>query len=203
MRLSRKGPTYQAADTEARVMRAHGLPTRYWEVEAKDGSVLAGRAVGITVSLPWVAGGAVRQITSTKQRELVRELFEDPAGLRRSYVLAVASEPTDELAMGLAAAVMRRAREVRLRPLCLPVRRGPDDVSITSDPDVVVLHNLPHDCHAMRAQICRDWLGWFDDTFRVVVVGGADPYWFAHKRLSYPVDGAVYLRGELRENLQH
>lgn len=179
------------------------MPSRYWSVDSRDGPVLAGRAVGITIQRPWAAGGAVGQVTKVKQQELVQSLFDDPAGLRRSYVLVVASEPTDELAMGLAAALLRRAREARLRPLCLPVRRGPDDVSIPGDPDVVVLHNLPHDCHAMRAQLCRDWLEWFDDSFRIVVVAGADPYWFAYERLSYPVDGAVYLRGELSENVQH
>jgi len=184
-------------------MRAHGLPSRYWGIEPKDGPVLARRAVTIEVERPWVPLGAVNQVSPTKQQEFIQKLLDDPQALRRSYVLVVASEPTDELAMGLAAALMRRARELRLRPLCVPVRRGCDEVSTGHEPDVVVLHNLPHDCHQMRAQFCRDWLGWFDDTFRIVVVAGADPYWFAYRRLCHPIDGAVYLRGELREDLQH
>lgn len=200
--MPKKGPAYRTASPEARVMRAYGLPSRYWDVEAGDGPVLAGRAITIELERPWVPLGAITQVTPRRQQKLVQSLFEE-GGLKRSYVLVLASKPTDELAMAMAAAIVRQARKERLRPVCIPVRRGPDDTQIGHDPDVVVLHNLPHDCHQMRAQICRDWLGWFDDTFRVVVVSGADPYWFAHKRLGHPVDGAVYLQGELREDLQH
>lgn len=118
----------------------------------------------------------------------------------RSYLLGIGSDPTDELAMSLAASLLHRARTLKLRTLCVSVRRGPDETQ-TTDPDVVVLHNLPHDCHQVRAQICRDWVDWFDDSFRILVVAGADPYRFLHGRLAHPVDGAIHLRGELRENV--
>ena len=129
-------------------------------------------------------------------------LLRDPEALQRSFVLAIGSEPTDELGMVLAAGLMRRARELHLRPLAVQVRRGPDEVS-TSDADLAVLYNVPHDCHQVRAQICRDWLEWFDDSFRVLVVAGGDPYTFCHTRLAFPVDAAIHLRGELREDVQH
>lgn len=183
-------------------MRAQGLPSRYWDVTAAAAQALKHRTNSMVVPRPWVSEEAVRTVSAARQRALVTELFERPEALQRSFVLAVGSEPTDELAMVLAAGLMRRARDLRLRPRAVSVRRGPDDVSM-SDADLVVLYNLPHDCHQVRAQICRDWLEWFDDSFRVLVVAGGDPYTFCHTRLAFPVDAAIHLRGELREDVQH
>jgi hypothetical protein len=121
--------------------------------------------------------------------------------MRASYVLAIGSDPTDELGMTLAASLMRHAHALKLRAQCISVRQGPDQTQISGDPDVVILHNLPHDCHQVRAQVCRDWLEWYDDSFRVLVAAGCDPYTFAHRRLSYPVDSAIYLRGERHEDV--
>jgi hypothetical protein len=134
---------------------------------------------------------------------LIEELLTEPDALRRSYVLAIGSEPTDELAMSLAAMLLRRARAQSLRAVCVSMRKSPDEAALSSDPDVAILHNLPHDCHQMRAQFCRDWLDWLDDSFRIVVIAGSCPYRFSHKRLAYPIDGGIYLCGELREDIQH
>lgn len=197
MRLSRKGPVYQNAPREYRVMRAYGLPTRYWDVSVEDGRALSKhlRTIGFTRQY----NNKVLQVPVPKQKALVDELLNDEAALRTSRIIGIGSVPTDELALALAAAIMRRACDLRLRPLCVSADQYPHDLA--REPDVVVLHNIMPDCHAMRLQVCRDWLARFDDTLRIIVVAGADPYTFCHTRLFCPLDAAVYLEGELREDI--
>ena len=197
MRLSRKGPVYQSAPRENRIMRAYGLPTRYWDVSVEDGRALTKnlRTIGFTRQY----NNKVLQVPVPKQKKLVDALLADEAALRESRIIGIGSVPTDELALALVAAVMRRARELKLRPLCISTSQYPSEVA--HEPDVVALHNLTPDCNAMRVQLCRDWLERFDDTLRIVVVAGADPYTFCHTRLFCPLDAAVYLEGELREDI--
>lgn len=200
MRLARKGPVYRGASPDDRVLRAHGLPSRYWEVTVEEGKALAEKVR--TIGIPRAWRNTVHQVTAVRQRKLIAELLTDAAALRRSRVIGIGSSPTDELAMGLAAAIVQRARELKLRPLCLSMRRHPDE-DVAAEPDVVVLHNMTAECHAARADRCRDWLDRFDDTLRFVVVAGCDPYTFSHTRLFCPLDDFLYLEGELREDVQH
>jgi hypothetical protein len=199
MRLPRKGPAYEKASRDDRVMRAHGLPTRYWDVTVQDGRALRQhvRTIGITRAY----NNKALSIAATRQRHLLDSLLTEASALSESRVVVVGAVPTDELGMTLAAALMRRTRELGKRPMCISMRRNPSD-DVTTEPDVVVLHNMTVECHSMRAQVCRDWLDRFDDTLRVVVVGGTDPYTFCHTRLFCPLDGAIYLEGELREDVQ-
>lgn len=198
MRLARKGPAYQEASTEDRLMRAYGLPSRYWGVTVDASKELTKhvRSVGITRSY----NNAAMTIGAARQKRALAGLLTDPEALSRSRIVVVGSVPTDELGMAVAAGVMRRTRELKKRPMCISMRRNPSE-DVASEPDVVVLHNLTADCHAMRAQVCRDWLDRFDDTLRIVVVGGTDPYTFCHTRLFCPLDDGIYLEGELREDL--
>lgn len=199
MRLSRKGPVYREAPQDDRVLRAHGLPTRYWDVTVEEGQRLAEQVR--TIGIPRAWRNTVHQVTAVRQRKLIASLLTDRDALRRSQVIGIGSSPTDELGMALAAAIVRRARDLKLRPLCISMRRGLEDVSV--EPDVVILHNMTAECHAARAHLCRDWLDRFDDTLRFVVVAGCDPYTFSHTRLFCPLDDFLYLEGELREDVQH
>ena len=197
MRLPRKGPVYESAPREYRLMRAYGLPSRYWDVSVEDGRALTKHVRTIGYTRPY--NNKLLQVTVPKQKELIEELLTSEAALRKSRTIGIGSVPTDELAMALVAAIMRRTRELKMRPLCLSMSQYPSDVS--HEPDVVVLHNLMPDCHSMRVQVCRDWLDRFDDTLRIIVVAGSDPYTFCHTRLFCPLDAALYLEGELREDL--
>jgi len=199
MRLARKGPVYRDASPDDRLLRAHGLPTRYWEVTVEDGKALAEKVR--TIGIPRAWRNTVHQVTAPRQRKLITELLTDAAALRRSRVIGIGSTPTDELGMALAAALVKRTRELKLRPLCLSMRRNPSE-EIAGEPDVVILHNMTADCHPSRAHVCRDWLERFDDTPRFVVVAGCDPYTFSHTRLFCPLDDFLYLEGELREDVQ-
>lgn len=181
-----------------------GLPNRYWSVQPSDGRQLAGRLGSIGSKRSWLdVSDRVREIGVPRQRKTLARLFDDDTAFDRSYVLGIGSEPTDGLAMTLAAAVMRRAQTLKLRPLCISMRERPDDTSLSFDPDVAILHNLPADCHQMRTQVCRDWLDLLDDSFRIVVVAGADPYSFVRRRLAYPIeiDAVLYLRGDVDEDV--
>jgi hypothetical protein len=200
MRLSRKGSVYEKAPPDDRVLRAHGLPTRYWDVTVEEGLRLADQVR--TIGIPRAWRNTVHQVTAVRQRKLIARLLTEADALRRSQVIGVGSSPTDELGMALAAALVRRTRDLKLRPLCISMRRSPSD-EVTGEPDVVILHNMTAECHAARAHACRDWLDRFDDTLRFVIVAGCDPYTFSHTRLFCPLDDFLYLEGELREDVQH
>jgi len=201
MDLPPKGPRYRAAAQEQRILRAYGLPSRYWE--RFDTSHIASHLINLTADRPWLKGGQIQHISVRRQRELIGSLFETKQILESSRVLGIGAEPTDELAMGLAANLLRHTIAIKGRPLMIDMRYPPSS-ELSIMPDVAFLHNLPQDCHQMRAQLCRDWLHRLDDTFRVVIVAGANPIEFFQRRLFYPLDAALYLRGELNDqDVQH
>lgn len=181
-------------------MRALRLPSRYWNVQEADGPALVQRLGDISSNRSWQdAQIRLRQVSVARQKKTLGQLFEsNPFGSR---VIGIGSEPTDVLGMTLAAALLRRAQALRLKPLCISMAERPD--ALTGDPDVVILHNLMVDCHQMRRQICRDWLDRLDDSFRIVVVAGGEPYSFIRRQLSYPVeaDDVLYLRGDADEDV--
>jgi hypothetical protein len=125
MRLSRKGSVYEKAPPDDRVLRAHGLPTRYWDVTVEEGLRLADQVR--TIGIPRAWRNTVHQVTAVRQRKLIARLLTEADALRRSQVIGVGSSPTDELGMALAAALVRRTRDLnasaRLSRLAGPVRR--------------------------------------------------------------------------------
>lgn len=201
MDLPPKGPRYRAAGPEQRLLRAYGLPSRYWE--RYDTVQICAHLVNLTADRPWIKGGQIQHISTKRQRELIHDLFDGRNILDNARVLGIGAEPTDELGMAFAANLLRYTIALKARPLMIDLRQ-PLSLEISTMPDVVFLHNLPHDCHQVRAQLCRDWLQRFDDTFRVVVIAGANPIEFFQKRLFHPIDVALYLRGQLDdEDVQH
>jgi hypothetical protein len=197
--MPRKGPSYRAGGSRAKLLRAQGVPTRYWSVTTDEAQHLRQRTFSIEIPRPWAKGGASRYISPARQQSWIDELFADR--LTRSAIIAIGSEPTDELAMTLAASMLERARQLKLKPLCLSIQRAPGEQDVALDGDVVVLHNLTAESHQVRTQFCRDWLDWFDDSARIVVIGGQDPYRFFHQRLRLPLDYGLYLCGERHENI--
>lgn len=94
------------------------------------------------------------------------------------------------------AAVCRRALELKLNPLMMGLWNSPNNTTIKGSPDVVVFYSIRVESHPTRLEFCRDWLSILDDTFVVVIVGGADPVTFFNNNLNYPLDSALYFRGE-------
>lgn len=198
MAPARKGSCYQEADQTGRILKARGLPARYLGVDKAQALKLAGRIGSVLVPRPWAKQEQPRHVSVQKQRAWVDGLLLGD-GLERSQVVGVGCEPTDELGMVLVAGLMRQALDRRLRVKCIAPSKPPEPIGRV---DVLVLHGLIVDAHVVRVQFCRDWLLEHDDTCRVVVVGGADPYRFFYNRMFHPVDIALYLRGEQVEDLQ-
>lgn len=188
----RKGPIYESSTKVERILRLKGVPSRYLRYGEAD----VGRPYSFTVERPWAPEGEAARYKSGAQKELIRSVFEDTVISDTSYIVGVGSYPTDHLGMIFGAAICRRALELRLNPLMMGLWNSPLSTQIKGSPDIVVFYSIRADSHATRLEFCRDWLSILDDTFVVVIVGGADPVSFFNNNLNYPLDSALYFRGE-------
>jgi hypothetical protein len=155
-----------------------------------------GRPYNFTVDRPWAPEGKSARYKSSEQKEVIETLFEGTVMRDTSYIVGAGSYPTDHLGLIFGAAVCRRALELKLNPLMMGMWNSPSTTSFKTSPDVVVLYSIRTDSHVARLEYCRDWLSILDDTFVVVLVSGADPVTFFNNNLNYPLDSALYFRGE-------
>jgi hypothetical protein len=195
-----RGPRYRAATPEQRRLAICGVPSRYWHVTPID--TISQQIRSFTVERPWAAYGKPLQVSAQRQRTVLNTLFGDEPWDECAMVIGIGSGPTDELAMTVGAEIVRSALsqnlKVRMRDLGA---EGPRDYN--GQPHVLLLHNVHAASHAMRLQVCRDWLVHRDDTMRVVLCAG-NPVEFFQRHLRYPIDTALYLEGDAgAQNLQY
>lgn len=188
----RKGPIYESSSDVERKLRLRGVPSRYLRYAAAD----VGRPYSFTVDRPWAPEGESARYKAAEQKEVLKSLFEGTVLRDTSYIVGAGSYPTDHLGLIFGAAICRRTLELKLNPLMMGLWNSPNNTSIKGTPDVVVLYSIRSDSHPTRLEFCRDWLSILDDTFVVVIVSGADPVTFFNNNLNYPLDSALYFRGE-------
>lgn len=199
MKLARKGPAYRASKKNERKLRVYGLPGRYWSFRDRH---IRG-ITSFTTDRPWAPNEQPLTINPARQKAAIDKFFTTDALAVTSPVVAVGSEPTDELGLIFGAAIMSRALDLthptegrKLRPAMINVARSPAHTEINGDPDVVVFWNVKGDSAPIRTDACRDWLARFDDCFRVLIVAGSTPAHFFYNRLHWEPDVSLYFRGE-------
>jgi len=189
---TRKGPLYENMVQDERILRSFGVPSRYVRSKRED----LGRMFSVTMDRDWVRNAESLKISVAQQNEVIEGLFAGKLLLQESLIIGVGSEPTDHCGMVFGAALCRRAYDMGLRPKMINTRRNPGEVQFNQPPDLVVFYGAKSDCNVFRADVCRDWLSFFDDTFLVMIVAGTNPMSFFYNRLHSSLDAALYFQGD-------
>lgn len=148
------------------------------------------------VDRPWYRDGKPYQATPGQQQDWIRAILEGDALSKTSPIVAVGSEPGEDLGVVFGTAVIDRALDLKLKPRMQAAHKSPRDIDMMYPPGVFVLYNVATNASQFRCEQVRDWLTEMDDVFRVVLVSGGDPVSFFYDTLKHSFDQALYFRGQ-------
>jgi hypothetical protein len=187
-----KGPDFDNAPKEIKLLALSGVPSRYWYIDRSQLSPVTfkfSRQYGEPVKVPAI-----------EQSNWINELGKSPDFLKKPRIIGIGAEPTDDVAMGLAAYICKIALSFNLKVEMIDLARefDPQELEVQK-PNVVVLHNILAECGWDRIQRARDWLRWADGVVRILVVAGSEPLSFFESRLRMPINSAFFFKGQLRK----
>jgi hypothetical protein len=187
----RKGPIFNSACELGRSLMVAGVPGRYWKIRRKD----VGEPVSILYNRPWYKEGKAYQVTPAQQQQWIDDILDGHALKESAPLVAVGSEPSEDMGLLFGVAVIERALKLELKVRMISAHRIPREVE-GNIPDVCVLYNIAANASPFRLDVCREWIAELDDVFLVMIVSGTDPASFFLDTLNQSFDQALYFKGQ-------
>ena len=173
---SHKGNNYKNATYEQKVLYSNYIPSKYW------------KSLNFRFSpLEQQRYNKITKISIEDQNQFYK-LIQTKKGLTISYVVAIGSYPTDNVAKMIAAEITKNAlfnHHLKVKWFNTSVRKPNYN---EERPDIVVLHNIINESPFNRWCDLRDWLLWSDDCFTLILMGGINPIYAMDNKLRFEAD---------------
>lgn len=199
MRKIKNSEYYRANELEKRFWSI-GIPSRYWKDETFSFSTMVKEIKSAKTKKPPVI------ITEEKQKEIFKQFTEgnNPEPLQHPYLILIGSVPTDELAVsagfdiikhaiGLAVKEVHRFKITSIDLGNFSIKDHPED----DTPNIIMIYNISSKATQDRIQLARDVIYEFNNSFKILSLGGSDPVDFYQDHLMIKPDVCLYFKNKI------